>query len=60
MTYNEELALKNSGSIVYSNEFGSLLLVDKITKLSNAHAIVAHLEKFVNYHKHLICELQWE
>ncbi|HCZ4708592.1 TPA: CesT family type III secretion system chaperone [Salmonella enterica subsp. enterica serovar Saintpaul str. CFSAN004144] len=58
LSYNEGLAREHAGSIVYSNESSSILLMDTITELSNAHAVVAHLEKFVNHQEFLMCELQ--
>lgn len=60
LSCNGELAWKHAGSIVYSDESGSLLLTDTITELSNVHAIVAHLELFVNSQEYLIRELQRE
>ena len=60
LSCNGELARENAGSIVYSDGSGSLLLTDTITELSNVHAIVARLERFVNRQEYLISELQRE
>lgn len=60
MVLNGELAMENAGNLVYSENDNALLLVDTVTDLSNAHAIIAHLENFVNKQEYLMCELHRE
>lgn len=58
--YNNEMAMENSGNLVYSEDDNAIFLVDTVTDLSNAYAIIAHLENFVNKQEYLICELHRE
>ncbi|EOW7406852.1 chaperone SicP [Salmonella enterica] len=58
MVLNSELAMENAGNLVYSENDNALLLIDTVTDLSNAYAIVAHLENFVNRQESLIQVLQ--
>ncbi|ECC3679953.1 chaperone SicP, partial [Salmonella enterica subsp. enterica] len=58
MMLNGELAMENAGNLVYSEEDNALLLMDTVTDLSNAHAIISHLENFVNRQESLIQVLQ--
>ncbi|ELH9453246.1 chaperone SicP [Salmonella enterica] len=58
MMLNGELAMENAGNLVYSENDNALLLTDTVTDLSNVHAIIAHLENFVNRQEYLIQELQ--
>ena len=60
MVLNSEMAMENSGNLVYSENDNTLLLVDTVTDLSNVHAIIAHLENFVNKQEYIICELHRE
>lgn len=60
MVLNSEMAMENSGNLVYSETDNTLLLVDTVTDLSNAYAIIAHLENFVNKQEYIICELHRE
>ncbi len=47
-------------TLVYSENDNAIFLVDTVADLSNAHAIIAHLESFVNKQEYLICELHRE
>lgn len=58
MMLNGELAMDNAGNLVYSENDNALLLTDTVTDLSNVHAIIAHLESFVNRQEYLIQALQ--
>ncbi|HFW3352382.1 TPA: CesT family type III secretion system chaperone [Salmonella enterica subsp. enterica serovar Eastbourne] len=58
MILNCGVARDNAGNIVYSDDDNVLLLMDTITELSNAHAIISHLERFVNQLEFLIKELR--
>ncbi|EER9981225.1 CesT family type III secretion system chaperone [Escherichia coli] len=58
--FNNEMAMENSGNLVYSEDDNAIFLVDTVTDLSNAYAIIAHLENFVNKQEYLICELHRE
>lgn len=58
MMLNGELAMENAGNLVYSENDNALLLTDTVIDLSNVHAIIAHLENFVNRQEYLIQALQ--
>ncbi|BED38119.1 CesT family type III secretion system chaperone [Escherichia coli] len=58
--FNNEMAMENSGNLVYSEDDNAIFLVDTVTDLSNAYAIIAHLENFVNKQEYLMCELHRE
>ncbi|HAG1892143.1 TPA: chaperone SicP [Salmonella enterica] len=58
MILNCGVARDNVGNIVYSDDDNVLLLMDTITELSNVHAIIAHLERFVNRLEVLIKEFR--
>ncbi|HHA3381195.1 TPA: CesT family type III secretion system chaperone [Salmonella enterica subsp. enterica serovar Freetown] len=58
MMLNCGVARDNIGNIVYSDDDNVLLLMDTITELSNVHAIIAHLERFVNRLEVLINEFR--
>lgn len=44
MVFNSEMAMENTGNLVYLENDNALLLMDTVTDLSNVHAIIAHLE----------------
>ncbi len=48
MVFNSEMAMENTGNLVCLENDNALLLMDTVTDLSNVHAIIAHLENFVN------------
>ena len=52
--------MENSGNLVYSEDDNAIFLVDTVTDLSSAYAIIAHLENFVNKQEYLMCELHHE
>lgn len=60
MVFNSEMAMENTGNLVYLENDNALLLMDTVTDLSNVHAIIAHLENFVNKQEYPICELYRE
>lgn len=60
ITFNNEMAMENSGNLVYSEDDNAIFLVDTVTDLSSAYAIIAHLENFVNKQEYLMCELHHE
>ncbi|HEI2837898.1 TPA: hypothetical protein SI654_004853 [Escherichia coli] len=60
MVFNSEMAMGNTGNLVYLENDNALLLMDTVTDLSNVHAIIAHLENFVNKQEYPICELYRE
>ena len=60
MVFNSEMAMENTGNLVCLENDNALLLMDTVTDLSNVHAIIAHLEIFVNKQEYPICELYRE
>ena len=60
MVFNSEMTMENTGNLVCLENDNALLLMDTVTDLSNVHAIIAHLENFVNKQEYPICELYRE